>query len=246
MARKAHITNAPSAAQAWAQTRAVTANRNYGRRKAVRTAMPYGMRPVSVARAEFVDPETNIWANAPVGGYDEEFGGDSKDEYDQAVEAFEIADEYFAHDDEGFNYQNLAEDYGAEVVTPTTRPDMDTSPAPLTIVPTNTTNPQRPRTVAAGYDRTREVITVVFRDGTFYNYYNVSYREWQGFRMSRSKGRYIKANLDAKPRGYADATAVPVTVRAALYNVTRVNQIVGHERWQQPDLYAAHVRGRKA
>jgi len=38
------------------------------------------------------------------------------------------------------------------------------APAPLTVLPTSTTNYQRPRTVAAGYDPKRETLTVVFRD----------------------------------------------------------------------------------
>lgn len=244
MARKAHITNAPSAAQAWTQTRASQANRNFGNRAPVRTGMQWGMRNVTKGRQALVDPETDIWQMA-ISADDPMYGGDTKGMYDLAAEAFETADEYFSFEDEGFLVNNLAQDYGAEVITPTTRPDMDTSPAPLTVVPTNTINPDRPRTVAAGYDKGRETLTVVFRDGTFYNYYGVNYREWQAFRMSRSKGRYILANLDQKSRGYADATAVPVTVRSALYNVMRTSQVVADETWQQPDLFRIH-EGRKA
>ena len=40
------------------------------------------------------------------------------------------------------------------------------SPAALTDIPTSSTNVRRPRTVAAGYDEEREVLTVMFRDGT--------------------------------------------------------------------------------
>lgn len=245
MARKAHFTEAPSAAQAWTQARAVKANRSFERRKAVREAVATELNPPSLAsalaqaRPAFVDRETDIW-QMPTSGNDPLYGGDTQGQFDDAVEAFEIADQYFAYDDEGYEVKNLAEDYGAQVITPTTYSG-DTSPAPLTIVPTNTINPDRPRTVAAGYDKTRQVLTVVFRDGTFYNYYNVDYREWQAFRMSRSKGRYILAHLNIKDRGYADAQAVPVTVRAALYNVMRVGQIVApNERWQQPDLARIH------
>ena len=155
-----------------------------------------------------------------------------------------LGDEYFAYDDVGYTYNFDPERGGSSV--PVTSTKQDTSPAPITIVPTNTTNPDRPRTVAAGYDKDRQVITVVFRDGTFYNYYQVPYPMWQGFRMSQSKGKYIRETLDNQPRGYAQAEAVPVTVRAALYNVMRVQQTVApDEKWQQPDLYAVH-QGRQA
>ena len=244
MARKASSTNAPSAAQAWVQTRAAQANRNYGGRRPVRTGMPFGMRPVTMGRKEFVDPETDIWSNVPISANDPLFGGDTKDHYDEAAEAFLWADEYFAYDDVGYTYNFDPERGGSHV--PVTTKRQDTSPAPITIVPTNTTNPDRPRTVAAGYDKDRQVITVVFRDGTFYNYYQVPYPMWQGFRMSQSKGKYIRETLDHQPRGYAQAEAVPVTVRAALYNVMRVQQTVApDEKWQQPDLFAVH-QGRQA
>ena len=63
------------------------------------------------------------------------------------------------------------------------------APAPLTVVPTSTSNPERPRTVAAGYDAQEQKITVVFRDGTFYNYYEVSPTEWTQFKSRVSKGK---------------------------------------------------------
>jgi hypothetical protein len=241
MARKASSTSAPSAAQSWVQTRAVAANRTFGRRQAVRSALPFGARSLSLARDELVDPQTDIY-QFPTSANDPAYGGDTKGQYDEAVEVFEWAgDEYFDFDDEGFGYRNLGEQ-----PVPVTSNEHDTTPVRLTIVPTNTTNPDRPRTVAAGYDKNRATVTVVFRDGTFYNYYDVGYPEWQGFRMSQSKGRYIKRILDAKPRGIAAAQAVPVDVRSALYNVARTSQYVApDERWQQPDL-AAIQRGRQA
>ncbi len=244
MARRSTPKTAPSAAQAWVQARAVQANRNFGNRKPVARGMPFGMRPVSQARGQYglVDPETDIW-QMPISADDPVYGGDTKTYYDEAAEAFEFADEYFAYDDVGYTY-NFDPDRGGSHV-PVTSGKKDTSPAPITIVPTNTTNPDRPRTVAAGYDKDRQVITVVFRDGTFYNYYDVPYRMWQGFRMSQSKGRYILDILDHQPRGHASAEAVPVTVRSALYNVMRVGQVTADETWQQPDLYAIH-QGRQA
>ena len=101
----------------------------------------------------------------------------------------------------------------------------DDSPAALTVVPTSTTNPERPRTVAAGYDAEEEKITVVFRDGTFYNYYEVSNTEWQAFKSRVSKGQYIYKYLDFKPRGAADVQGISQTARKAFYKLSRASQI---------------------
>lgn len=101
----------------------------------------------------------------------------------------------------------------------------DEGPAKLTVVPTTSSNPARPRTVAAGYDRIRETLTVVFRDGTFYNYYGVTPREWQDFKARVSKGRYIYKILDFKQRGPADLANVPSYARNTLYRIARSVQL---------------------
>jgi hypothetical protein len=98
-------------------------------------------------------------------------------------------------------------------------------PAPLSVVPTSTTNYQRPRTVAAGYDKARQVLTVVFRDGLFYNYYQVTPTEWGAFKARTCKGCYIREVLDAKPRGTADIGAFTPIARETLYRVVRTTQI---------------------
>jgi len=99
------------------------------------------------------------------------------------------------------------------------------APAPLSLVPTSSSNPDRPRTVAAGYDRNRSVLTVVFRDGTYYNYYEVTVGEWQDFKRRVSKGKYIYQNLDYKPRGAANVNSLPSYARTALYKLTRTLQL---------------------
>lgn len=99
------------------------------------------------------------------------------------------------------------------------------APAPITVVPTSTSNPARPRTVAAGYDRDRQVITVVFRDGTFYNYYEVTPGEWQKFKSVVSKGQYIYTFLDYKPRGAADVSTLSSNARKSFYKFTRAAQL---------------------
>ena len=102
--------------------------------------------------------------------------------------------------------------------------DEGTAAAPLTLVPTSSSHPERPRTVAAGYDKSRGVITVVFRDGTFYNYYEVSASEWQDFKRRVSKGQYIYKYLDFKPRGPANVRSIPAGVRKEFYRYARISQ----------------------
>jgi len=101
----------------------------------------------------------------------------------------------------------------------------DTSPADITLVPTSTTNPQRPRTVAAGYDEYEEKLTVIFRDGTFYNYYEVTGGEWAAFKANRSKGAIIASMLDFKPRGPADVSSLSKQAQQAFYRYSRGAQI---------------------
>jgi hypothetical protein len=107
-------------------------------------------------------------------------------------------------------------------------------------IPTSSTDYSRPRTVAAGYSPNMEnpnngVMTVVFRDGTFYNYYQVSPTEWQSFHASYSKGRPWLNPKNAhqasdglfmgKPRGPAgDMQDIDPTIREALYRVARTQQ----------------------
>jgi hypothetical protein len=71
--------------------------------------------------------------------------------------------------------------------------------APLTQVPTTTSDPDRPRTIGAGYDVTRYILTVQFRDNTLYNYYDVPPHIWDQFRGSPSKGKYMQRELDQWP-----------------------------------------------
>jgi hypothetical protein len=84
----------------------------------------------------------------------------------------------------------------------------------LLSVETSTSNPDRPRTLAAGYDAKSGVLFVrfrgakladqVFAPGVGYEYYNVSQLEWDNFRNSASPGTYINDVLNDKP--YSPAT----------------------------------------
>lgn len=73
--------------------------------------------------------------------------------------------------------------------------------APQTVDPAKTTNPQRPRILSAGYDRPTQTLSVVFRDGTSWNYYGVTYQMWTAFKAAPSPGRYIRTRLDFKAYG---------------------------------------------
>jgi hypothetical protein len=110
----------------------------------------------------------------------------------------------------------------------------------LADIPTSTTNWRRPRTVAAGYDYNPEtdtgVITVVFRDGTFYNYYDVPPSVWIQFHDSFSKGPMLNRKtknggqaMDGKLLSYkhgpADMSNLSPTAQEFIYKVARTAQI---------------------
>jgi hypothetical protein len=70
--------------------------------------------------------------------------------------------------------------------------------------PTMTSDPNRPRTVAARYWRDERVMEVSWRDGgTPYNYYEVSPADWRRFTTSRSPGKLINRFFNSKPYGPA-------------------------------------------
>lgn len=188
-----------------------------------------------------LDPQkvANPWAAIPVAA--------GEDDYFDAISVHEQQSGVYMHPDDrdlyaastptlGANYTNLA---GATLTTvagsytvpgtpsPLGGPNgISGDPAQLSEIPTSTTNPGRPRTVAAGYDASRQTLTVVFRDGTYYNYYEVSQLEWSNFKRAHSKGRFILTYLDYKARGVADVTSLPSAARESLYKITRTGQFV--------------------
>lgn len=74
-------------------------------------------------------------------------------------------------------------------------------PAPLTLIPTTTSNPKRPRTVAAGYEQKRKTMTVLFRDGVLFNFYDVDLKTWEAFKGAFSKGLWLENNKPARNSG---------------------------------------------
>jgi hypothetical protein len=147
----------------------------------------------------------------------------------------DLSDEYYEYDQSGYGYTNRSpQAFDAKTTADKARRmglgNTERDPAAITILPTSSTNPDRPRTVAAGYDGDREVLTVVFRDGTFYNYYTVSETEWAAFKAEYSKGRYILSKskggggLDDKPRGTARMANTSLAGREGLYRIARTGQ----------------------
>ncbi|NBW21903.1 MAG: KTSC domain-containing protein [Caulobacteraceae bacterium] len=137
----------------------------------------------------------------------------------------------------GIEYNNWADDPR----------DYETEPAPITVKPTSTTNPNKPRTIAAGYrpgtseDGSAGTLTVIFRDGSYYNYYEVEPYLWQQFKQVKSKGRFIRKYLDQKPRGYASVSYITSIAQKSEYFISRTNQILskgiqGHIPKRQPSL----------
>lgn len=178
-----------------------------------------GGLPVAASRGEFT-PEQRF--------FEAVYWGDSQDPlrsafhyYDEDEAGYDPAVQFnpFTNPNRPFEPQGTPIGYGKRIAN---RED----PAPITLVPTSTTNPKRPRTVAAGYDSPRSLLTCVFRDGTYYNYYEVRPLEWANFKRARSKGRFIYTYLDKHPRGLADVLMMPQPGREILYKITRSHQIM--------------------
>lgn len=143
----------------------------------------------------------------------------------------------------GYTYANYGDPPSTALIS-----SIGTAPADITQSPTSTTNPARPRTVAAGYDKSRKVLTVIFRDGTFYNYYGVSGLEWGNFKRARSKGRFIRLYLDAKTRGAAATGMIPEAHQELLYKVARTAQVMkgGYQTGQKVGSKRGSGKGRYA
>lgn len=208
-------------------------------------------RPAGKAQKQFLPSSEellNLIGSRPVAAAEAEYGSRSNiiSEYygpkkyrNMAGEALGVegatrAEDFFYIDSRGNYVDNsifrqsydIDDDTGELIVPGLAGPQEEegTAPAPITVVPTSSSNTKRPRTVAAGYDSARSVLTVVFRDGTWYNYYEVSVSEWKSFKAAVSKGKYIYSILDYKPRGNADTAGLSAGVRKNLYGVARAYQ----------------------
>ena len=104
-------------------------------------------------------------------------------------------------------------------------PDPALKPVKMTAMEhTSTTNPSRPRTLAAGYDPRKQILTVVFRDGTWWNYYDVPQDLWDGFRAAESKGQYLReSGLDSwDSMGLADVGKISQRRRTLINKMAKL------------------------
>lgn len=65
----------------------------------------------------------------------------------------------------------------------------------ISVAPTRSSNPGRPRTVAMGYNYHTDTLRVVFREGAVYDYFDVSTAEWWRMKRSASPGKFINRVL---------------------------------------------------
>lgn len=125
---------------------------------------------------------------------------------------FEVIDT--PEEDEGHDFEEVNENRHA---------------APITIRATSTSNPKRPRTLRAGYEYSTGTLTVIFRDGTWWNYYKVPATMWEGFRNASSKGAYLASSgLDnwpdmGEPVGYS----ISPQMMQALSKTSQVQKALG-------------------
>jgi hypothetical protein len=212
-----------------------------GRRTAAGRGQSYSMtgdQAVAAAslmeRSQVISPLAGLPVSASAGDF-----AFAKGVLGAATGEHGIWDDFWEDDQAGYDYENQAgqikydregEEIGVvpgwQVRTNADNGGRSREPAPLTLVPTSTTNPERPRTVAAGFDEDRLVLTVVFRDGTFYNYYDVEPTTWQEFKQSWSKGVFIRETLDYYGRGTASMAKSPVYAREQAYRIARTGQLV--------------------
>ena len=160
---------------------------------------------------------------------------------------YDLSDEYYLGQMNGKFNSKLGGTYQAPAADKDDINYAYTSPAPLSEVPTSTTNPKRPRTVAAGYvieeNETKGKLTVVFRDGTYYNYYNVTPDEWETFKGRQSKGQYILEALNGKQRGPASDANIDPVIRQELYRISRAVQQVAKGRKMNKRERETQVKG---
>lgn len=190
--------------------------------------------PRQFRRKGVIGPDTTLIPEAMIVKSRSKAGKEA--EYEIAQYFLNQSDEYYDKTGKGTRYANRAEDPQAPDVSWDKTAIDTTQAAPLTVIPTSTINPPRPRSTAAGYDKQRKVLTVVFRDGTFYNYYDVTPFMWMNFTRAISKGRFIKKNLDGHRRGVASLFGIPQEHRQAIYRAARTAQ------WRSEGRQSKHTK----
>jgi hypothetical protein len=114
----------------------------------------------------------------------------------------------------------------------------------MSIIPTSTSDPKRPRTLMAGFEITDPAnntgtLSVMFRDGTMYNYYDVTMEDWRTFKYSPSKGKVVIPMLEQKyAHGYANQ---PAQAAGAIHKAAMVAQKALHAQPKRKGLRATQV-----
>jgi hypothetical protein len=107
---------------------------------------------------------------------------------------------------------------------------------------TTSSNPAKPRTLQAGYDYASGTMTVVFRDGTWWEYKGVPPELWDGFKSAESKGKYLRSSgLDGwSNMGPADVTKMPLHRRVKMNGLTQLAERLygsGEADWANPAAF---------
>ena len=114
-------------------------------------------------------------------------------------------------------------------------PEFETTSAVMS--PTTSTDPSRPRTTSAGYDYSTGTLTVVFRDGTWWEYREVPADIWQEFKNAPSKGPMLNRANKSQPEdgvllsyenGPANVGAMPAHRRVKINeNAAQASRLYG-------------------
>jgi len=101
------------------------------------------------------------------------------------------------------------------------------------MLPTTSTNPDKPRTIKAGFDYKTFKMIVVFRDGTWWQYNGVPVQMWENFKMASSKGKYLASSgLDSWPdMGPVDMDSLSKAQR------TQINDMKGYLNYMYDAKY---------
>lgn len=103
--------------------------------------------------------------------------------------------------------------------------EVDTSTNTV-LTTTTSTNPKKPRTLKAGYDFRTQTLTVVFRDGTWWEYREVPDYMWYDFQAAVSKGEFLReSGLDQWPdMGPADINSMSRSRRVQMNDIKQFSK----------------------
>jgi hypothetical protein len=173
---------------------------------------------IGTTRFEQPKPGSRAYSFRQVFGTTDRFGG-----------SYNASDEFYEPLDQSY-YSKLDTD---RVYAPVQEA------AALSDIPTSSSNFARPRTVAAGWKRKEDdpnagTLTVVFRDGTLWNYYDVPVDVWARFYAAYSKGPMLNNATRNFGAGelVANYTNGPASIDLSdesmrtLYRIARTSQLM--------------------